>query len=280
MLIRCALLLVPSLAGAEPHVTPELASGRLRALEAASGARIGLAACDTATNRTLLHRGQERFLFCSTWKFLLVAALLAEVDSGRQDLSRVVHFGKSDLISHAPVTEHHLASGLTLDELCAAALTVSDNTASNLLLAALGGIDPFNVFVRSLGDTTTTLNRNEPGLNVPDGIKDTTSPLAMLANLRTILLGNVLQPASRRKLLDWMVACTTGLTMLRAGLPAHWVVADKTGHGDTAVNDIAMAPPPGRKPLLVTVYTSHPANIAAPPDLVRRIGRIVTEVFA
>ncbi len=280
MLIRCALLLLPSVGEAATQLSMASVTGRLRELETSRGVRIGLAACDTGTTRRLLYRAQERFLFCSTWKFLLVAALLAEVDSGRQDLQRQVHFGKADLVPHAPVTELHLDGGMTLAELCAAALIVSDNTASNLLLTALGGFDKFNAFVRSLGDEATILNRNEPGLNVLDGTKDTTTPLAMMGDLRSILLGNVLKASSRQKLLDWMIACTTGRQMLRAGLPATWTVGDKTGHGDNANNDIAIVTPPGRKPLLVAVYTSYPPGVAALSDLVQQIGQIVAETFA
>ncbi len=265
---------------AAPTLSPAGASARLRALEISSGVRIGLAVCDTRDNRTLFYRERDRFLFCSTWKFLVVAAVLAEVDLGKDDLERRVHFGKGDLVPHAPIAERHLNSGMTLAELCAAALTVSDNTAANLLLSAVGGIDKFNAFVRSLGDETTLLARNEPSLNVPDGSKDTTSPVAMLGDLRAILLGNALRAQSRQRLLDWMLACTTGRQMLRAGFPANWIVADKTGHGDTAVNEIAMATPPGRKPLLIAAYTSHPPGMDSPPELLAKIGRIVAEVMA
>ena len=114
---------------------------------------------------------------------------------------------------------------------------------------------------RSLRDETSRLDRTEPALNVPDGDKDTTTPVAMLGNLKTILLGEALKPQSRQKLRSWMEANTTGNLMLRAGLPKSWIVGDKTGrYAHDAYNaaiDLAIATPPGGKPVLITAFTMN-----------------------
>ena len=277
LLARCALLLLPSFGRAEIAVIKP--SAQIKALEVLSGTRIGVAALDTASGRTLFHREKERFLFCSTWKFLVVAALLARVDRGEENLNRLIHYQPSDLVPYAPVTTRHLESGLTLAALAEAAMTVSDNAAANLLLTAVGGFNGFNRFVQSLNDEITVLSRDEPAVNVPDGAKDTTTPLAMLGDMECILLGPTLKPASRKKMLDWLMANTTGGTMLRAGLPVGWAVGDKTGHGDSAMNDIAIVIPPGRKPVLIAAYTRHGPGSTAQPDLLAKIGKIVAETF-
>lgn len=251
------------------------AGDRLDALEKRTGARVGLAAVDTGNGRAIFYREAERFLMCSTWKFPLVAAVLARVDAGKDDLSRLVRFGKSDLVPYAPVTSLHLDSGMTVGALCEAAITVSDNAAANLLLTAAGSFPGFNQFIRSLRDRTTRLDRNEPMVNRPDGDKDTTTPVAMLGDMKTILLGDVLSAASRQILLDWLAASTTGATMLRAGLPPDWTVGDKTGHGDTATNDLAIATPPGRKPVLIAAFTTG-GDAAA----LAETGRIVASAFS
>ena len=195
---------------------------------------------------------------CSTFKLLAVAAVLARVDRGAEQLDRRVVFGKEAVLAYAPESSHRVgAPGLTVAELCQAAIIVSDNTAANLLLASLGGPGAVTGCARSLGDTVTRLDRIEPELNItsPGDARDTTSPAAMLADLQVLLLGDALSPASRGQLLEWLRATTTGSELLRAGMPAGWPVGDKSGSGaHHEINDIAIIWPPQRKPLLVTAY--------------------------
>jgi beta-lactamase class A len=49
-------------------------------LEKRSGARVGIAALDVSTNKSVEYHEQERFLTCSTFKVLAVAAVLKRVD--------------------------------------------------------------------------------------------------------------------------------------------------------------------------------------------------------
>lgn len=252
---------------------------RLSALEQHHGGRLGVAILDTGNRLRVAHRGTERFLMCSTFKVLAVAAVLARVDRGEETLERRIVFGRDVLLSYAPVTRLHTgAPGMRVEELCAAALTVSDNTAANLLLAALGGPHAVTTFVRGLGDPVTRLDRTEPELNVthPGDLRDTTTPDAALDTLRHLLLGEALSPASRARLLGWMRGCLTGIDRLRAGLPPGWSAGDKTGSGAQGEsNDIAIVFPPGRPPLLVTAYYAAPAADARLRSAVlAEVGRI------
>lgn len=276
-----AVLLVPGVAraAAEP---PWRA---LEALEKQSGARIGVMAIDTGNGDALFYRENERFLMCSSFKLSLAAAVLARVDAGQEKLDRIIAYAKSDLLDASPATTKNLGGGMRVDALCEAAVIYSDNTAANLLLTAIGGPVSLTKFWRSLGDQTSHLDRREPALNVPDGEKDTTTPLAMLGNLKLMLLGDALTPASRRKLQDWMTANTTGDFMLRAGLPKLWTVGDKTGRyagGDyNAAIDLAIATRPGRKPLLVTAFTMNGrGDDNAHQALLAEIGKILAASFA
>lgn len=170
---------------------------------------------------------------------------------------------------------------MTVAALCEAAITLSDNAAANLLLASIGGPAGHTAFLRSLGDTTTRLDRNEPSLNTADGDKDTTTPSAMLADLRMVLLGDVLTPASRQRLLGWLAANTTGNARLRAGVPKGWALGDKTGTGQTTHVDLAIATPPGRKPILIAAYIMGGQGSDADRDaLFAETGRIVADAFA
>jgi beta-lactamase class A len=259
------------------------AAAQFAALERKHGGRLGVSILDTQSGLRIQHRAGERFLMCSTFKWLAAAAVLARVDSGKERLDRRVVYGKDALLDYAPVTSKHVgAAGLSVAELCAAAVTLSDNTAANLLLASMGGPTAITAFARSLGDETTRLDRIEPELNLgsPGDIRDTTTPDAMLADLHRVLLGNRLSAGSRDLLLQWLRGCSTGLDALRAGLPKDWTAGDKTGSGSQGeTNDVAIIWPPLRKPLLVTAYYagSH-AEPAQRKAVLATVGRIAASM--
>ncbi len=224
------------------------------------GGRVGVMALDTDSGETLEHRADERFAMCSTFKWVLAAAVLERIDHGELRLDQDLHFDADDLLDYAPVAREHLARGsLTIDELCAAAVSISDNTAANLLLDQIGGPSGLTAFLRQYGDTVTRLDRNEPTLNtnLPGDPRDTTTPRAMTGTMNTLLVGDVLSADSRKRLRRWLKDSTTGRARLRAGLPPDWVAGDKTGTGvNGAANDVAIAWPPGRAPILIASYLS------------------------
>jgi beta-lactamase class A len=256
-----ALIGAAVLARAGAHSSPERA---IAEIEARVGARLGVAMRDTASGAELRYRADERFPITSTFKFLAGAAVLARADAGRDSLDRRVRFTKSDIVAYSPATERHAdGEGMTLAEICDAAITLSDNTAGNLLLAAIGGPDGLTQYARALGDMVTRLDRIETDLNEarPGDVRDTTSPAAMLGNLKKLLVGEALSSASRQRLTNWMIANKTGDTRLRAGVPDGWRVGDKTGAGGNGSNnDIAIVWPPGGKPILIAAYLTECAR--------------------
>jgi len=260
-------------------------NAQFAAIERRLGGRLGVAALDTGTGQRLAHRASERFAMCSTFKFLAVAAVLAKVDRGEETLDRFVRYGPGDLLEYAPITKQHVQEGgMPLGAVLDAAITYSDNTAGNLALAAIGGPVGLTTYVRSLGDAMTRLDRNEPTLNLVGAgdVRDTTSPAAMLADLETLILGTTaLSSASRERLTDWLVSNTTGAEKLRAGLPAGWRVGDKTGMGPHgAANDVAVAWPPRRAPMLIAAFChGSPAPDADRNRALADAGRLVVAAF-
>lgn len=257
-------------AQAEPTTSPV---PELRALERKHGARLGVYAHNTATGRTVRYRAGELFPLCSTHKVLSVAALLHQLDGPA--LNRTVHYTKADCddSGYAPVTGKaaNLAHGMTVAELCAAALAQSDNCASNLLVKAVGGPRAVTRFVRSTGDRTTRLDRWEPELNSaePGRLTDTTSPAALGRTYARLVLGHALHdPADRHRLTTWMRADATNTARFRAGLPHSWDLADKTGTGDYGTaNNAGIAWTPHGTPLVLSVLTTKPrAGKDAKPD--------------
>jgi beta-lactamase class A len=256
---------------------------RLVALERAHGGRLGVAILNTGTGAQLVHREHERFPICSTFKFLAAASVLSRVDAGAEQLGRRVHYDRSALVTYSPVTEPHAGrDGMTMAELCHAAITASDNTAGNLLLESFGGPAGLTAFARTIGDQVTRLDRNEVALNeaIPGDPRDTTSPMAMLHDLQQLLLGDRLSAPSRVQLAEWLMASTTGGTRLRAGLPAGWRVGDKTGTSPNGVtNDIAIAWPPQQAPVLISAYYAEsPIEQTARNAVLAEVGRIAGSI--
>lgn len=258
---------------------------RLARLEAGVSGRLGVDILDSANGRRWGYRADERFPMCSTFKLLASAAILKRVDSGAEQLERRIVYGKEALVPYSPTTGKHVGGdGLSLAQLCEAAMTLSDNTAANLILDALGGLAPFNAFIQSLGDRVTRLDRNEPELNtsVPGDPRDTTTPTAMSDNLHKLLLGDSLSTSSRRQLSAWLIANKTGDKRVRAGLPGDWKVGDKTGSGDYGTtNTVAVIWPRDRsagQPLLASVYlTETRADEAQRNAVLAGVGKILAQ---
>lgn len=205
---------------------------------------------------------------CSTFKVLAAAAMLDRNSRAHLDLR--VRYRATDVVPFSPITESHVDDGLTIRELCDAAIRYSDNTAGNLLLDDLGGPGEITTFARSLGDRVTRLDRREPELNsaVPGDDRDTTSPRAIAADYRELVLGSRLDEADRALLTGWLVGNTTGDTRVRAGLPADWRVGDKTGAGlYGVVNDVAIAWPPDAAPIALAVLSARPTMDAKGDNL-------------
>lgn len=266
------LTLLPAWGAAHADTLPQA----LAALERQNGGRLGVAALDTGSNRLGGHREDERFGLCSTFKLLLAAAVLQQVDAGRLAADRWVPFDGAARVPNSPVTDaHRAAGGMRLIELAHATQTTSDNLAANLLMRELGGDQGpqwLTQWLRERGDAVTRLDRWEPEMNnVPPGeVRDTSSPAAMARTAALLLNGTVLQPASRTLLQRWTEETQTGLKRLRAGLPKGWRAGDKTGTGwrtgqPDKINDVAIVWPPGRAPWVIAAYYEAPAHNA--PDL-------------
>jgi beta-lactamase class A len=235
--------------------TPE--SFDLSALETREGGRLGFVAKDMASGRVLAWRGEERFVYCSTFKMYLAAATLLRVQAGEERRDRMIPVSRADMTHHAPVTEPAIGASLSVEALMKGTVEVSDNPAANLLLKAMGGIESMQAFYRGLGDVTTRAGRFEPEMNRLDGDKDTILPLQSAANIERLFLDPATPLSAEHKalLLKWMVDTPTGMARIKAGVPAGWTVAHKTGTGGYGpTNDIGVLYPPSGAPVVVAAY--------------------------
>jgi beta-lactamase class A len=255
------------------------------ALEAASDGRLGVSALNTANNMWVEYRAQERFPMGCTSKLIGVAAILKQSMTDNSLLQQLVTYQKSDLTSWAPVTQKHVADGMTVAALAAAAVERSDNTAMNLLLKKLGGVAAVNAFTHSLGDDTFHLDRDYPAEaeSKPGDLRDTSTPAAMVKSLQQIALGDVLTTSLRAQLQQWMKNNSLGDARIRAGVPHGWIVGDKTGTGSGygATNDIAVIWPPSCPPIVVCIfYSGKQKNAVKREDVIAAATQIVLSEFA
>lgn len=221
----------------------------------------------------------------STYKLLAAAAVLARTDAGKDSLDRRIPYTRADLVAYSPVTQLHADHGLTLSELCEAAVTLSDNTAGNLLLGALGGPAGLTGFLRALDDQQSRLDRTEPKVNEarPGDARDTTTPAAMLWDIRAVTVGTALSVPARTTLQGWLRAGKTGGARLRARLPAGWSAGEKTGTADHGTsNDVGLLwPPNDRKPILIAAFmTESPADGAGRDAALAAVGAAVANALA
>jgi beta-lactamase class A len=247
---------------------------KLESLEKSSGGRIGISAFDTTTNKHFNFRSEERFPFSSTFKAVLAAAILKEASANDHLLSKRIPIDKETVQSagYSPITSKHVDTGMTVSELCAATLQYSDNLAANLLIKELGGLGAVNKFTKFIGDDSFRLDRWEPNLNtaIPEDVRDTTTPAAMERTLRSVVLGDILNPKQREQIQDWLKGNTTGASRIKAGVPSNdWIVGDKTGTGDYGTtNDIAVLWPPNRAPIVIVVYFTQKEKDAKPREAI------------
>ncbi len=282
-LLIVTMLLLPLNSLAADQISSRFET-QIRELERKNGGRIGVSALNTATNQRLDYRGDERFALCSTFKLLLVAAVLARVDDRTENLQRVISYTAADILEYAPITRKNLQTGkMTIADLSAAAIQYSDNTAANLLFKTIGGPEGLTRYIRSLADTTTQMDRIEPDLNTnqANDKRDTTTPSAMMMIMQKLLIENTLSPSSKQQLIAWLIGNTTGDSKLRAGVNSRWKIGDKTGAGDNgASNDVAIIWPPDQKPLLVAAYYSESTLSTEEKNaVIAQIGRIVSNAL-
>jgi beta-lactamase class A len=268
-----ALLASPALAQSAPITA-------ITDYERDSGGHIGVYAKNLKSGSEISWRADERFVMCSSFKASLAACVLDRVDRGQARLDELIAYSPADLMEWAPAAKQNVGKGaMSVLEMCEAAVELSDNTCANALLARFGGPPAITAYWRSIGDTVSRLDHNEPELNrtPPGDPHDTTTPAAMAGNLRRFILEEALSPASREHLTSWMLGCKTGDNRLRAGLPKDWRIGDKTGNnGKDAFGDIAVTWSTRGEPVVICAYTRGGAPTPRlVDDVFAQIGRYV-----
>lgn len=256
---------------------------KIEEIESQLGARIGVSIYDVTDNKLWNYNGDTRFPLMSTFKTLACAKLLDDVEKGLQSFSTSTVITKSSLVKWSPVTKKYIGEKFTLKQACSAAMIMSDNTATNIVLTGIKGPKALTQFMRSIGDNVTQLDRVEPYLNEAlDGDKrDTTTPNAMVKSLDTLLFGDALSQASKDQLKQWMIDNKVTGSLLRSVLPENWSIADRSGAGGYGSRGItAVVWPDKRSPLIISIYlTQTDASFAQRNKAIANIGKEIFSVY-
>ena len=249
--------------------------------------RIGVAAMDLATGRTVSVLGNQPFPMASTSKIAIVATFLDGVDQGRYRLSdtypMMIPIPSAKLSTpEAPVRP---GARLTAERLIDLALTRSDNHATDALLAAVGGTQAVNRWIARAGLTGMRIDRTIATLVRDDGVvnpatnidlRDSTTPQAMVQLLSGLYQGRWLSASSRQLLLETMARCVTGKHRIPSMLPAEARVAHKTGTLNNTASAVGILETPDGRAIAVAIYVTGQGG---KPNRDQRIAWIARSVY-
>lgn len=284
-----------------------------------SAGMVGVAAWRLdGTGPKVLVNADEAYPMASTFKVAVAGRVLQRVDKGELKLDQMIAIDPDRMVDSEVIADRFIHPGVSLSiyNLLELMLTQSDNTATDYMVEAAGGPEAVTAWVRAQdvqglrvdGDTDAIIRRFyamgpgpfpkalaekmaadphagdnslKPNAAFDADLRDTTSPAQMAQLLTRIFRGEALSPESTRTIIAIMERCRTGVTRLRALMPAGTKVADKTGTIGGTVNDVGVITLPGDAGQVVVVVYIKASD--APYDLrektIGEIGRSVRDYY-
>jgi len=272
-----------------PHYADEL-TRQIASLAEGSQGRIGVAAIDLATGREISVLGDQRFPMASTSKIAIAATFLEGVDQGRFSLTSefplmVAQPSVRFSTAAAPVAPGDFLSAMELIDLM---LTRSSNSATDALLAAVGGPAVVSDWARRAGISQFSLNRDIATLVRDDGefdpaehidLRDSATPQSMAALVAGIYQGRWLSPQSRSVIMSAMERCRTGAHRIRALMPEDALVAHKTGSLSNTSSDIGIVTMPDGRSIALAIYVTGQGSRDNREDRIANIARAIYDGY-
>lgn len=293
---RLIALAVLALLAGTPAAAADIAAlqAEIARVAAPADGTIGVAAwrLDGSGPRVLVNADQ-RFPMASTFKVAVAGTILSKVDRGQLSLDQLVPVDADMMVESEGLasTFRHPGVSVSVKNLLELMLTVSDNTATDVLTKLAGGPAAVTAWVRARGIEGLRVDRDTAGLirdfyGLPPGPsfpksleaglradpkleergdkpnaqfdadpRDTATPLAMARLIERIFTGKALKPASTQLLTEIMERNTTGKARIRGRLPEGTTVAEKTGTIGGSLNDVGLITLPGNAgKLIVAVF--------------------------
>lgn len=215
------------------------------------------------------------FPAASTIKLPIIIAFFQDVDAGKIPLNETLTLrpemvaGGSGDMQYKPV-----GTQFSVLEVATKMMTISDNTATNMLITRLGGMEALNQRFQSWGLTTTAIRNPLPDLQGTN----TTSPKDLGSLMAMVSKGNLVSMPSRDRLLDIM-RHTVRNQLLPSGLGAGATIAHKTGDIGTMLADAGLVDMPTGKRYIISVMVQRPNNDAHAERLITAISRVAYQQF-
>jgi beta-lactamase class A len=275
LILGAALALTTPAIAAEP---PQALNAELARLSKPADGVVGIAAwrLDGRGPRVLVN-ADNPFPMASTFKVAVAGAILSKVDRGEISLDQLVPVPHAMMVESEGLAATFRYEGVSVSvkNLLELMLTVSDNTATDVLTKLAGGPAAVTAWVRGQGIEGLRVDRDTSGLirdffhigpgSFPEALaaavkadpkleergdklnpafdndpRDTATPLAMGTLLERFFTGKALSPASTKLLTDIMERNTTGKARIRGRLPEGTAVAEKTGTIGGSLNNVGL----------------------------------------
>ncbi|APC91752.1 MULTISPECIES: class A beta-lactamase [Francisella] len=250
-------------------------------IEKKYGGKIGVYTINRNDGSNFAVNASFYFPICSTYKFLVVGALLKQSMTDNKLLNQQVKISKNQIVGYSPITKKHINQTMTVRELCKASMQ-GDNTATNILIEKLGGLKNLNKFILSLQDHATKIANLEPKVNHVSLTtnENKTTPKVMAKDINKLAFSNDLLDKKHRLMFKkWLIASSTGNNRIAAEVPDEWEVGDKTGtcqYGTT--NDVAIIWPDDNRAVIMAIfYTQSQKNAKPNSKILREVTKILLD---
>jgi beta-lactamase class A len=236
----------------------------------------GVFLVDLDTNDYLDLSGSTNFSAASTIKVPILIAFFQDLDSGKIRLDEKLVMRK-DLIGGGSGDLQYLPVGsqFTALDIATRMITISDNTATNMIIARLGGMSALNQRFKSWGMATTTLNTMLPDLQGTN----LSTPKELVSLMVRVSQGDLVSLRSRDRLLDIMRR-TVNNSQLPQGLGEGATIAHKTGDIGALIGDIGLVDMPSGKRYAIAVLVKREFNDDSAYELVQKISRMTYQYLS
>jgi beta-lactamase class A len=223
----------------------------------------------------------------SVFKAPLALTMLHRIEEGAFSLDQPIRFLPQDRIlptNYSPLQDKYPEASVDVPmrELLRLAVSLSDNTAADILLRIVGGPQAVDTYIRSLDISGFHLEDNEQTLHhdVTAQYRNWFEPASAVQFLRRISDASPLSPEHSQLLLDWMKTSAKSAPRLQGSLPPDTVVMHKSGTSDVdnglahATNDIGLIVlPDGRRLAIAVFLTDSTADETTRNAVIARIAK-------
>lgn len=219
--------------------------------------------------------GNATFSSASMIKLPILIAFFQDVDAGKIKLDEMLSVQQSDIAEGSGEMQYAgVGTQYSALETATNMIITSDNTATNMIIRRLGGIQTCNQRFQQWGLQQTLLRKPLPDLEGTN----TTSPKELVSLMALLNEGKLISMKSRDRAFDIMRRTVTD-TLLPSVMSPGSTIAHKTGDIGSLVGDVGVVDLPTGRRYAVATMVKRPHNDPRGQDLIRQIAAIIYEHF-